>query len=941
MNRLLLVWAALCAVPAALGQISVTGIVTDAESGAAFPGVQVLVQGTLIGTTTGTDGSYELEVPSAGSILMFRFVGFSTQELIVSEGTTTMDVRMFESVLGLEEVVVVGSRRLPRLAKDSAVPVDVFGPRDLASQSSTDLDDVLRTQVPSYNVQRHSIDDEAALVRPITLRGLPADNVVLLVNGKRRHRSASLALLGTSLNTGAQGPDLLMLPSIALQRVEILRDGASAQYGADAVAGVINLQLRNNRRGVHARMQGGQYAHGDGRHGMVGINVGLPLTRRGFANLSLELRDANPTIRSGLRTDEAVLLQRGYPVRDPAQIWGSPSIRNSVVGFLNAGIDFGTSAHAYAFGGLGQREGEGGFFFRAPGTSTARRSVFRFGSGDSAVRAVADLNDSDDIACRELADLPGLDSDKAAVDAFISTYQGACFLFNERFPGGFTPQFGAELGDLSGTAGVRGGSDDGLRWDASISYGRSVIDYFIYNTVNASLGPETPTYFRPRGYRQTEIDVTATASLPIQVAAFATPLNVAWGVEWRQEQFETTAGDPDSYRVGPYASQGFSVGSNGYQGLNPRFAGIWARPNVAAYADVESDVTERWVVGLAGRYENYYEDFGSTLTGKLAVLYRATDRIRLRGTASTGFRAPTPGQANLWALQTATSGTTSLAEIGQLPPTHPVAAALTATPLTEETARSISVGTVMDITPDVTLTVDYYDISLRDRISITGNVPISQEMSDILDAANLLGGVENLFEVKFFSNDFDTRTRGTDLLLAYDIEHENGHATVASLAWNWTQQRVVGNSLPREINEFLGHTLSTPYSISYLTPRRQVELETHNPAHRVVASGRHVRGDVHGMLRLSYFDDWYSCRLGSNTCPPSLLDQHEGQVIADIGMGYRLAGRFRLTLGMDNVFDTVANAHPDETAAIGQSRAESTPWDFNGRAYAVRVTADI
>ena len=936
MNKILLFALLLVAATQAKAQFTVSGTVTDA-AGVPFFGVQVLVQGTLTGTTTGTDGTYALEVPAGRSILSFRFVGYSTQEILVSEQTADLDVRMFESVLGLEEVVVVGSRRLPRLAKDSAVPVDVFGPRDLAAQGSSDLDDILRAQVPSYNVQRHSIDDEAAFVRPITLRGLPADNVVVLVNGKRRHRSASLALLGTSLNTGAQGPDMLMIPGIALQRVEILRDGASAQYGADAVAGVFNLQLRTNSRGIHIRMQGGQYGEGDGQHGMVGINVGLPLTERGFANLSLEYRDAEPTIRSGVRADEALLLQRGYPVRDPAQIWGSPEISNSIVGFLNAGIDIGSNAHVYSFGGYGQREAEGGFFFRPPGTPSARSSVFRIGSS----RAVVDLNQADDIVCRDLPDLPSLDSDRAAVDAFVSAHQGRCFLFNEKFPGGFTPQFGAEISDLSGTIGLRGGASDGLRWDASVSYGNSVIDYFIYNTVNASMGPDTPTYFRPRGYRQTELGATASMSLPVDFEAFATPLNIAWGVEWRQEQFETKAGDPDSYRVGDYGSQGFSVGSNGYQGLNPRFAGKWSRPNFAAYVDLESDVTRRWVVGIAGRYENYYNDFGSTLTGKVALLYRATDRIRLRGTLSTGFRAPTPGQANLWALQTASSGTALLAEIGQLPPTHPIAAALTATPLTEETARSLSLGTVVDISTNVTLTFDYFDIRLSDRISITGNVPITREMSDIMDEANLLGGVENLAEVKFFSNDFDTRTRGTDVVLAYDIERGNGRASVASLAWNWTQQRLVNHSRPREISNFLGQALSSPFTISYLTKKRQIELEDLNPAHRVVVSGRHVRGPSHGLIRLSYFDDWYFCRLGSNSCPPELLDLRDGQVIVDVEIGYLVADRYRLSAGVDNLFDTVSDAHPDETAAIGQLRAESSPWDFNGRAFVLRLTADL
>lgn len=936
--------------PSALAQVTVSGTVTDAETEGPFPGVTVTVQGTLIGTVTDADGAYSLEAPGAGSTVVFRFVGYSTQQHVVTEDMTTLDVRLFVSVLDLEEVVVVGSRRLPRLVKDSAVPVDVFGPRDLAAQTSSDFDEILRTQVPSYNVQRHGIDDEATLVRPITLRGLPPDNVVVLVNGKRRHRSGSMALLASSLNTGAQGADLNMIPTIAISRMEVLRDGAAAQYGADAVAGVFNMQLRENRSGVHVRLQGGQYeesfgdhgAQANGRHSLAAVNVGLPLTERGFVNLSVEYRDANPTIRSGLRRDEGFLLENGYPVANPAQIWGSPDLRNSIITFVNTGIDIGNSAHVYAFGGYGQRESEGGFYFRAPGTGSARASVFRFGSGDTAVRAVADLNEGDDIVCSELADLPPLNSTFADVESFIGKYRGQCYLFNQDFPGGFTPRFGAEISDMSGTVGARGGQDDGFRWDFSVGYGASILDYFIYNTVNASLGPESPTRFAPRGYRQRDITASAAMSYPVDVGAFASPLNIAWGLEWRREQFETVAGGPLSYEPGPFSSQGFSVGSNGYQGLNPRFAGKWNRPNFAGYVDFETDVTERWLLGFAARYENYYDDFGSTLTGKFAALFRATDRIRFRGTASTGFRAPTPGQANLWALQTALSGTgDQLVETGQLPPTHPIAAALGGSELTEETARSVSLGTVMDVTPDVTLTVDYFNITMLDRISLTGNIEISPEIARIMDEADLLAGVTNLREVKYFSNDFDTRTSGIDLLLAYDTEDEQGHATIVTMAYNYTKQSLVAHSDPTAISTFLGQQLSTPFTVSVLSPRRQVELEEHNPLHRLVLSGRRVQGALHGMGRISYYDGWLACRNFSNSCGADIRDEFAGRFILDAEIGYRFLEDYRIALGVDNLFDTYHMAHPDETLSQGNARVDSAPWDYNGRAYVLRFTADL
>ena len=930
----------------AYAQVVVTGTVTDAKTGEALPGVTVAIQGTLRGTTTDADGSYTLELDSADDVLIFRFVGYRAQMSSLDAGSTTLDIQMMVSVLGLDEVVVVGSRRLPRLVKDSAVPVDVLGPRDLEASSSTDIDEVLRTLVPSYNVQRHGIDDEATLVRPITLRGLPADNVLVLVNGKRRHRSASLALLGSSLNTGAQGPDLNMIPGIAIKQVEILRDGASAQYGADAVAGVFNMQLRDASDGVLVKMQGGQHVQGDGEYVHVAANVGLPLTSNGFLNLSLEYRNAAPTIRSAQRDDATILASRGYPVANPAQIWGAPDVDNSWVGFFNAGLDLGSSAHAYAFGGWGQRTAEGGFFFRAPGTVNARGSVFRFGSGANATRAVADLNDSDDVVCGDLPDLPSLDSDQSAVATFISSYSGKCFLFNEPFPGGFTPRFGADIGDLSVVAGVRGGGENSLQWDASLSIARSALDYFIYNTVNASYGPDSPTSFKPRAYLQEELTASLGMSLPISISVFASPLNVAWGAEWRKETFESKAGDFDSYNPGPYTSQGFSVGSNGYQGLNPKFADRWDRPNYSLYLDLEADVTKALVVGVAARFENFYQDFGSTLKGKVATLYRVSDRISLRGTVSSGFRAPSPGQANLQALQTALSSDGDfLVESGQLPSTHPIAAGLGGKPLTEETATSFSLGSVVDLSENLSLTFDYFNISIKDRISLTGNIAITDEVRAIMDARDLLGGVQNLAEVKFFSNDFDTRTIGTDLLLSYDREWDNGDATIASVAWNRTNQELVDFSAPQDVTEFLGEQLSEPFTVSVLSPRRQTEIEDLNPSHRVVLSGRHVRGPLHGLLRLNYYDGWYACRSSSNACATdagqSLLDYYESQIIVDVEVGYAFRNSYRIALGINNLFDVAPAAHPEETGNQGNSHPESTPWDYSGGAWYLRFTADM
>ncbi len=943
MKRLLpLVVGLLCS--AAHGQLygqpfTVSGHVVNDETADVLPGVTVLIRGTLTGTTTDSEGAFSIDVDSAGAVLVFSFVGFRSQEVALSDGMAELDIHLVPTVLGLSELVVVGSRRLPRLVEDSAVPVDVLSQRDLASSASTDMDDLLQTHIPSYSVQRFG-GDEAKLVRPATLRGLPTDNVMVLINGKRRHRSGSIALSGNSLNEGSHGPDLNMVPSIAIKRIEVLRDGASAQYGADAVAGVLNLRLRDAPHGVLVRMKGGQFVEGDGASALVAANFGLPLWRRGFFNLSLEYRDVEATVRSRQRADAQLLEERGYPVANPVQLWGEPQINNSVVGFVNAGIDIGQSRHAYVFGGLGRRTSEGGFFFRAPGTSTARGSVFRFGSGESAKRAVLDLDSMDDVNCQELKGVPSLDSSRADVDEFIRDYSGSCFLFNELFPGGFTPRFGADIFDMSMYTGLRGGNESDLQWDAAVGVATSLIEYFIYNTVNASYGPDTPTSFRPRDYLQRELTVSVDMSRPVDLDFLASPLGIAWGAQWRKEAFESLEGDPASYQPGAYASQGFSVGSNGYQGLHPQFASVWTRPNYAFYVDLEADVTERLLVGVAGRFEDFYEDFGMTLTGKAASLYEVTPRVSVRGTVSTGFRAPTPGQANLTVFRTTSfHPVLGLIEVGHVPSTHPIAVGLGGKQLSEETATSYSLGTVLKLQDDLSLTVDWFDISFRNRIAVTGNIPITEELARIIDDKNILGGVTNIREVRFYSNDFETRTHGVDLLLSWRHESKDGTGTTASLAWNWTATELVDFAPPTEINSFLDEPLSEPVTLSLLTPQRRAEVELLNPRRRAIMSARHERGPLHGLVRLSYYSGWQACRFALNSCDD--LDAFFGGWLVDAEVGFAYRHGYRIAAGVQNLLDTVPLAHPEETARWGNLHPRSTPWDPNGTAWYVRLTADI
>ena len=740
---------------------------------------------------------------------------------------------------------------------------------------------------------------------------------------------------------GPRDPDLNMIPGIAIKQIELLRDGAAAQYGADAVAGVANFQLRDTPHSTTIRLHGGQYFQGDGEFIDVAVNSGLSLPSNGFVNVSIEYRDTAPTVRSQQRADASLLAARGYPVANPSQIHGSADVDHSWVGFFNAGLDLSRTIRAYSFGGWGQRQSETGFYFRSPGTGTARGSVFRFGSGNDAVRAVADLVLDDGITCRELPDLPHLDAPFSTVQQFISTYRGQCFLFNEIFPGGFTPRFGADISDLSLVLGVSGVFRDRLRWDGSVSGARSLIQYYIYNTINASLGPGTPTSFRPRDYRQDDFSVNMHFSLPVSVHALASPLNIAWGGEWRSESFESVAGDRPSWEAGPFASQGFSVGSNGFQGLNPRFAGQWARANIAVYADLEADISRAFLLTVAARYENFYDSFGSTLTGKAAALYRVTPILSLRASASTGFRAPTPGQSNINVFRTTSfSSERGLIEVGQLPPTHPISRGLGGRELSEERSASVALGAALNLSSNFDLTVDYFDIYFRDRISVTGNIPLTQEITDIIDQRDVLGGVGNLGEVRFYSNDFDTRTRGIDLVLAWETRRAG-----TGLAWNWANTALENFARPTEIDHFLGTPLNDPVHLSLLTVQRQIEIEDLNPNHRIVVTGHYGWRALQGLVRVNYYDSWSACRFRSSPCVDdqgrSMLDTFEGAWIVGMEASITFTARYRLSVGVHNLFDIARPAHPEEPPRQGNLYPSSTPWDSNGAMWFGRLSAEF
>ena len=392
-----------------------------------------------------------------------------------------------------EEVVVIGTRTQGRSALDSPAPVDVIGGETMSNQGDTDMSNLLRNVIPSYNVNDQPISDAATLVRPANLRGLAPDHTLMLVNGKRRHRASVITWLGNGISNGSQGPDAAAIPGAALKRIEVLRDGASAQYGSDAIAGVMNFVLNDSAEGGSLEVRYGEYKEGDGEQVTIAGNIGLPLGDNGFLNLTAEWGESDPTSRSEQRGDAQTLIDNGYQdVPAPAMIWGRPIVNDDMKLWANFGIDLSDTLTVYGHANYNSKEVDGGFFFRNP---TNRGSVYSGDGGETLL--VGDLTPNDGQDCPVVA-LGGADNVTPDADAFAQIVADPnCFNFQETIPGGFTPRFGGDVTDMSFLLGLRGEISDNLRWDVSAYRGENEADFFINNTLNASLGPDSPRDFDP------------------------------------------------------------------------------------------------------------------------------------------------------------------------------------------------------------------------------------------------------------------------------------------------------------------------------------------------------------------------------------------------------------------------------------------------------------
>ncbi len=836
----------------------------------------------------------------------------------------------------IEKIAIVGTRGSPRNAIDSSVPLDVINSTDLGRQGNTDLIAMLSKLIPSLNANDQPINDASTLVRPANLRGMASDHTLVLVNGKRRHRSAVITFLGGGLSDGAQGPDIAAIPYSSISQVGVLRDGASAQYGSDAIAGVLNFSLNDNSEGGTLEARAAQHFEGDGESLQLLANSGLGLGQDGFLNLSTEWRQQKPTSRSIQRQDAADLAALGImDIADPSQIWGTPEVEYDVKLAYNLGVGLGGSEQFYSFANYSRRSVEGGFFYRNPQTR-AGAYVTDLRLADSNGDGSIDRNDEVSHYRWLVADLTPDGTGNCPnvvfpVDGFLvqqPEYQQVlqdpnCFAFNEILPGGFTPKFKGNIEDVFAVAGLKGEFGQDWQYDLSAIAGYSKVNYGLRNSLNPSLGSNSPTRFSPGAAVQIEKGLTLDLTKAIEVGN-SHEINIASGIEWRQETYRQVAGDFASYAIGPYAvspitgdSLGFSVGSNGFPGYRPETAGSWSRQNWAGYIDLESEINELITLGFAARYENF-SDFGSTFDGKFSIMFSLTDNLAMRSSINSGFKAPTVGQSNVINVTTA-FGENGLEDQATLPPTDPISLQLGATPLQPEESVNKSIGLVAKLNDDFFLTMDYFYIRLQDRISTTSAIPLRPNDIQILLSQGV-ANPERFAAAKYFTNDFDTSTQGLDLVLSYTGEWFGGQSQV-SLNYNWTQTHIDRitqyNRIDAQGNRFVE---------TNLTPQRIRMIEENIPKHRGSLSYSQTHDRFNTLLRLNYFGSYYEDHLDASAG----LDIEAGsEVTLDLELGYQLDAQWQLIVGANNVFDNSPDSNPYALSA-GALYPSTSPMGING-----------
>lgn len=856
----------------------------------------------------------------------------------------------------IEELIAVGTRHQSRSHTDSVVPVDLFTANDLDSVHSSDMIEILSYVVPSFSVRRQPISDGSSFVRPTHVRNLEPHHTLVLINHKRRHKAAVMLVGGW----GAHGSDIGSIPGIAIESVEVLRDGAAAQYGSDAIAGVVNFNLRDDVDESILRARVGQYAVGDGIEATVEGYIGLGSTDRRYLTASVQFADVEPTSRSQhydisiagtnvlpheaidaalTRNDRTYYgpdafsyvydedgsivsvtlepdgvpddLDRRYrehfdfvggsrPFKNPAQIWGQPS-RRQYSAVVNFGINGIGAWDGYGFANYTTKDQTGGFFYRRAGISVLR---------------------------------PVRLADGSIYDARQSLY-----------PAGFTPQFSGDVKDTAVSVGLR--RDVGARWDADFSFnsGSSSVAYHIANTLNPSLGPRSPTSFRPGNLANQEFTLNADFAGSMQIGSIE-PMSLALGFEQRTERYEIKSIDPLSYEVGPFATPdpfnfeitqaevdadpnddvtsiacripGFetsgalcpngdpinnalAVGSNGFPGYSPLYATQESRRSYGLYFDSELNLMESFLVNSAVRFENF-EDFGDVAVWKLAGRYETGRAMNIRASIGTGFRAPTTGQVSTTNVSTRIAPDGTPEAVGLFPATHPASLLFGSEPLLPERSISFTLGVTVSAFKFGDFTLDAYSTDIDDRLILASGFEVGPSERDRLVELGAPGALD-IGRVSFFTNDVNTRTSGVDLTGHLHLDSEVGTTSISLLA-NFNRTEVTSRG-------------------AYINDEGVFDIENGVPSHRVIVTLGQTWRIFDFLVRMREYGPY---RNASNETLAE-IQAFDAEYFVDVSSAVNFKNGMKLEFGVENIFDNYPARGQFESCCGRIYRSDSmVPW---------------
>ena len=909
-------------------QTSISGKITDSKTGSPISGASIKIKSSKRGTSTNNDGVFTLTV-NPNDILEVSIVGYKNQTVKVN-GLSTLSIALEQSTTNLNEVVVIGNRGAPRVKTESPVPVDVIKVNQVGETTAKpDLMSQLNMSVPSFNYNKQSGADGSDAIDFASLRGLGFDQTLVLVNGKRRHLSAFVNELGTR-GRGNSGTDLNAIPEAAIDRIEILRDGASAQYGSDAIAGVMNIILKKDVKKFTMNIgESGYYDHKyntlnnvdpsqyytgsqiDGATFNVGANYGLPIGKNGgFINIGANFMNQGKTFRAVPDTNWTTN-QKALSTPSWRRAFGDGSVTSGGAMF-NLEIPIkGTNTKFYSFGGMNYKH------------SNVYAWTRNFSQSPQKFPTNADGS---------LIFDPSIMKTSSTGETF------------------YNPQEDVYIKDESIAVGLNGTTKSGWDWDISNNTGYNDFHYYGNKTFNATLNNSASnlkTRFNDGGFNF--LQNTANLDLSKHFDKVAQGLTLSFGGEFRFEQYKLYAGEPDSYGYGPYQryfpnvgdTVALASGSEGFPGFQPSDASVNTRTNIGGYVDLAFDFTKNWLVDAAARFENY-SDFGFVNTYKLATRYKVASNFNLRGSISTGFRAPTLQQINFSNTNTnvlKVNGVPTLVYVKLVPNYSSVARAAGIPALKQETSVNYSLGFTFKPVNNFTITLDGYLIQMKNRIVITGNFG-----TDIAALANVLpNNNPPLYAANFFANSVNTTNKGLDIVLDYS-KRWGKKSFKALLAGNVQGVTIDRINIPDELN------IDVPHQQAFFSTREQAFLVASAPKAKFslnleysvhkLAVGTHITyfGNVttqgYGYSSLPNapantlggagvsdqgqgWDPYVELDNGSGVVPENFV--HKGKVTTDIYGSYKLTKQVTWTLGVDNLF----NVHPDLSVTAG---AHQSSW---------------